>query len=76
MRLQGKTALVTGSTRRIGLAYCVCIIRISLWETHRVYAIDVCRDKAPKVCPAGDEGKWVPLHRRLKIDEDEEDEEG
>lgn len=36
--------------------------RISNWEIHPVYAIDVCAFDTLTQCPASDESVWTPLH--------------
>lgn len=35
--------------------------RISSWEIHPVYAVDVCTAQTLADCPAGDDSKWHPL---------------
>lgn len=35
--------------------------RISSWEIHPVYGIDVCKKKSLRTCNSGDESVWVPL---------------
>jgi len=45
--------------------------RISIWEIHPVYAIDVCREKTLKACPAEDRTKWLALDQWLNTEEDE-----
>lgn len=35
--------------------------RISLWEIHPIYALDVCRNTTLQSCSAGDESSWTPL---------------
>jgi hypothetical protein len=47
--------------------------RISLWEIHPVYGIDVCVNGTIAACPAGNESKWIPLHQwvNTEVDEDE-----
>jgi len=35
--------------------------RISLWEIHPVYALDVCRNTTLQACPAGDDSIWTSL---------------
>ena len=51
--------------------------RISLWEIHPVYAIDVCTSKSLGACPSKAESKWVPLHEWFKgqTGEEEDDDE-
>lgn len=36
--------------------------RISSWEIHPVYAIDVCRKKSLQNCKANDASAWIPLN--------------
>jgi len=50
--------------------------RISLWEIHPVYAIDVCSNKTIGGCAGNDESKWVPLHEWFKGHASEEEEDG
>ena len=40
--------------------------RISLWEIHPVYALDVCRSTSLQACSAGDETVWTPFHKWLE----------
>lgn len=49
--------------------------RVTVWEIHPVYAIDVCKWKSINSCSANNEAAWEPLHKRVNIavDEDEED---
>jgi len=35
--------------------------RVSSWEVHPVYAIDVCKKKSLQKCKANDESAWTPL---------------
>ena len=35
--------------------------RVSSWEIHPVYGIDVCIKKSLRSCKAGDESVWIPL---------------
>jgi len=35
--------------------------RVSSWEIHPVYAVDVCTGATLADCPAGDDSKWQPL---------------
>lgn len=37
--------------------------RISVWEIHPVYAVDVCKSKDITVCGASVNSMWIPLHR-------------
>jgi hypothetical protein len=50
--------------------------RISLWEIHPVYAIDVCSNKTLGGCAGNDESKWVPLHEWFKGHAGEEEDGG
>jgi hypothetical protein len=43
--------------------------RVSVWEIHPVYAIDVCRNQTLAGCDANDESKWVPLEVWLNLAE-------
>ena len=47
--------------------------RISLWEIHPVYGIDVCVNGTIASCPAGNESKWIPLHQWVNTEEDEDE---
>ena len=49
--------------------------RVSNWEIHPVYAIDVCLETTIRACPAGDERKWIALDQWLNEEQQEEDEE-
>jgi len=50
--------------------------RASIWEIHPVYAIDVCKFKSLKSCPAGKQAVWTPLSDLVNTpDEDEDDDE-
>lgn len=40
--------------------------RISVWEIHPVYAIDVCKNKSLSACRADDESVWVPFDQYRK----------
>jgi hypothetical protein len=44
--------------------------RISLWEIHPVYAVDVCREKTVTACPADSKTKWLPLDQWVNVEED------
>jgi hypothetical protein len=51
--------------------------RITLWEIHPVYRIDVCKATTLTACPARDDNKWVRLHEWVKdhaadIEEDDD----
>jgi hypothetical protein len=54
-------------------AHTVSPKRISLWEIHPVYGIDVCINGTIASCPAGNESKWMPLHQWVNTDEDEDE---
>jgi hypothetical protein len=47
--------------------------RISLWEIHPVYGIDVCINSTLASCPAANDSKWIPLHQWVNTDEDEDE---
>jgi hypothetical protein len=47
--------------------------RISLWELHPVYRIDVCVNGTLSACPAANEAKWIPLHQWVNTAEDEDE---
>jgi hypothetical protein len=47
--------------------------RISLWEIHPVYAIDVCINSTLGSCPAANDSNWIPLHQWVNTDEDEDE---
>lgn len=36
--------------------------RLSSWEIHPVYAIDVCKNSTLGGCPADNDSKWTPFH--------------
>jgi hypothetical protein len=44
--------------------------RISAWEIHRIYAIEVCINTSFSGCPRDDASRWRPLHTWLASDED------
>jgi hypothetical protein len=48
--------------------------RISSWEIHPVYAIDVCKNSTLGGCPAGDDSKWIPFNVWVTIPDTEDDE--
>jgi hypothetical protein len=48
---------------------------VSAWEIHLVYAIEVCINTSLSGCPRADASKWQPLHKWLKAQEEEEEEE-
>jgi hypothetical protein len=35
--------------------------RVSSWEIHPVYGIDICKKRSLRSCKAGDESVWIPL---------------
>lgn len=45
--------------------------RVSVWEIHPVYAIDVCAKTSLGACKATDESLWTPLHVWAGLEEDE-----
>ena len=46
--------------------------RLSAWEIHPVYAIEVCINTSLSGCPRTDASKWQPLHKWLQALEEEE----
>ena len=44
--------------------------RISLWEIHPVYSIDVCRQKTVDECSADNNSAWIPIERFANVAED------
>jgi hypothetical protein len=40
-------------------------VRISVWEIHPVYAVDVCRYTTLARCKATDKSAWTPFERRV-----------
>jgi hypothetical protein len=44
--------------------------RISLWEIHPVYSIDVCRQKTVAECSADNDSAWIPIERFANVAED------
>src|SRR5206468_1057128 len=40
--------------------------RISVWEIHPVYGIDVCKKRSLSRCRADQNSKWIPLHEWLQ----------
>lgn len=46
--------------------------RVSVWEIHPIYAIDVCRNRSLESCNANDDSKWVPLEQWLNLEDEEE----
>lgn len=70
MRLQGKTALVTGSTKGIGLAYCVCKAGVNMLT--KVLAIEWAaqRVRVNAIAPGYIETEMVvSLPEQGKVDE-------
>lgn len=47
--------------------------RISLWEIHPVYAIDVCVNGTLASCPAANDSKWIPLDKWVNTEEDDDE---
>lgn len=43
--------------------------RVSVWEIHPVYQVDVCSNTSLSGCPFDDESKWVPLNDFATQDE-------
>jgi hypothetical protein len=43
--------------------------RVSVWEIHPVYGIDVCRNTTLSGCSASNDAKWVPLEEWLNLTE-------
>jgi hypothetical protein len=43
--------------------------RVSVWEIHPVYQVDVCSNTSLSGCPFDDESKWVPLNEFATQDE-------
>ena len=50
--------------------------RISIWEIHPVYAIDVCKFKSLARCKASDKTVWVPFDQWYGAEEGDEPERG
>lgn len=46
--------------------------RVSNWEIHPVYAIDVCRQNSMTSCRWDNESVWQPLHEKLSEDDEVE----
>lgn len=44
--------------------------RVSVWEVHPVYAIDVCLEESLQACSATNESRWMPLDERLAGEEE------
>jgi hypothetical protein len=44
--------------------------RISAWEIHPIYAIDVCTNTSISGCPVDQPNKWKPLHEWLAQEPD------
>jgi hypothetical protein len=47
--------------------------RISAWEIHPAYAIDVCINTSLSACPRNQANRWKPLHKWLEALDDEQD---
>ena len=47
--------------------------RISLWEIHPVYSIDVCRRKTIEQCRVNNESAWIPIERFINLADEEDD---
>jgi hypothetical protein len=45
--------------------------RVSNWEVHPVYAIEVCKNTTLSACKDSNKSVWVPLHKWLADLEDE-----
>jgi hypothetical protein len=45
--------------------------RISAWEIHPAYAIDVCVNSTLAGCPKDQANRWRPLHKWLEAIDDE-----
>lgn len=45
--------------------------RMSIWEIHPVYAIDVCDSSSVRTCKADDEERWEPLDEWLSAEDEE-----
>ena len=46
--------------------------RLSSWEIHPVYAIDVCKNSTLGGCAANDDSKWTPCHVWVTLPDDDE----
>jgi hypothetical protein len=46
--------------------------RITSWEIHPVYAIDVCRNGTLTGCPHNDDSRWIPFHEWVNIPDSED----
>jgi len=47
--------------------------RISLWEIHPVYAIDVCVNGTLASCPDANDSKWIALDKWVNTEEDDDE---
>jgi hypothetical protein len=47
--------------------------RLSSWEIHPVYAIDVCKNSSLGGCPVGDDSKWTPFDVWVTLPDDKEE---
>jgi hypothetical protein len=48
-------------------------LRISLWEIHPVYSVEVCKRKTIDSCPSNDDTVWLPIERFSNVPHEEED---
>jgi hypothetical protein len=48
--------------------------RISVWEIHPIYSIDVCEKNSLASCDAENDSVWVPMHEWFALEEDHGDE--
>ena len=48
--------------------------RVSNWEIHPVYAVDVCKFNSMTNCRVDRQDAWQPLHEKLAEDEEEDEE--
>jgi hypothetical protein len=48
-------------------------LRISLWEIHPVYTIEVCKRRTLDSCPSNDDSVWLPIERFSNAPHEEED---
>jgi hypothetical protein len=46
--------------------------RISVWEIHPVYQLEVCKNKSMTTCKVGVNSQWIPLDQWLESEEEEE----
>ena len=47
--------------------------RISLWEIHPVYSIEVCRRKTMEACRVDNNSAWIPIERFINLAGEEDD---